>query len=180
VRQEQFMSSQTIIAPCTGLVVVFLGACAEPKPHTQLNAPPVGHADAHPEWAEIYVYHNDQGLMADMSIADIHFLPHTAELSGTGEARLGRYAELLATIGGTLYYDTMLTNEDLVKARIRTAREFLADAVPGAKPISIVVGLPGAPGMTAREAIAGRDVAQQPEARQNAYDLQGRIRQGQQ
>lgn len=171
------MLVKLIFAQACAIAVLCVGACADPKPHTQLNAPPVGHADAHPEWSEVYVYHNDQGLMADMSIADIHFLPHTSELSGTGEARLGRYAELLATIGGTLYYDTMLTNEDLVKARIRTAREFLSDAVPGAKPISVVVGLPGSQGMTAREAIADRDIAQQPEPRQRAYDLQGRISQ---
>jgi hypothetical protein len=144
--------------------------CAPPPPQ-RMNAPPQGEGLGRPEWTEVYTYHNDQGMMADRSLADIHFIPGSAELSGTGVARLERYAELLATSGGTLRYDTSLRDEALIKSRLDAAADFLRQALPGDKGIQVVVGLPGGRGMSAKEAKSGQDVAQQAESRDTAYRL---------
>lgn len=135
-------------------LVIALASCGPPA--SRLNAPPQGAADRHPDAKHYFDYMTDQSMMADRAIADMHFIPHMAELNGTGQARLERYAELLATRGGTLHYDTNMTDEKLIEARLETARQFLAQAVPGATKIDVVVGLPGSPGMEATEAIARR------------------------
>lgn len=150
-------------------LAVFWG-CAQPEPQ-RLNAPPQGEGPAHPPWSDCYASHNDQGMMADMSLADIHFVPHYADLSGAGVARLERYAELLATSGGTLHYTPSIQDEPLIEARLTCARAFLEQAAPGDQPIKIVVGLPGGRGMSVAESKAGRAIAQQPEKRERAYDL---------
>lgn len=149
-----------------------LAAC-QPDEHVQANAPPQGYAPEHPVVTEYYVYHNDQGMLADRCIADIHFIPHTSDLSATGMARLERYAELLATSGGKLHYDTMITDETLLQARLETATAFLSEVLPSTRGIEVVRGMPGGPGMTGKEAIDAAAVAQQPEPRGTAYKLAG-------
>lgn len=164
-------------SPRCGVVVLVLVAlgwvlgCAQPEA-PRLNAPPQGAGNEKPDWATIYTYHNDQGLMADRSIADIHFIPGTADLSGVGVVRLERYAELMATRGGTLHYDAQIQDQELIDARLKTAQAFLAQVVPSSNPIHIVCGMPGGRGMSAVESKGGKDVAQTPEDRRNAYNLQ--------
>lgn len=156
-------------------VSLFLGAGCERKQQTQMNAPPQGYAPEHPGSSDYYAYHNDQGMMADMSIADIHFIPHSADLSGTGVARLERYAELLSTSGGTLNYDTSLSDSQLIERRMATAEAYLSKCMSQSKPVDVVLGMPGGPGMRAKESIAGQNVAQQPETRERAYRLQEKL-----
>ena len=119
-----------------------------------------------------FASHNDQGMMADMSISDIDFVPHSVALSGSGEARLERYAELLAGTGGKLNYDASITDKELIASRMDTARLFLADATPSDHTIiKIVLGLPGGRGMSGKDALAARDVAAEAEPRKTAYEL---------
>ncbi len=68
----------------------------------------------------------DNAILQDMSVADVHFVPHTAELSGTGAARLNRMATLLDTYGGIVRYETFNTDEAFVKQRLEHVREYLA------------------------------------------------------
>lgn len=156
---------------CSAILACGLTACVSPEQASRLNAPPQGDSEDRHAMAEYFAYHNDQGMVADMSIADIHFVPHSDRLSGTGEARLERYAELLAATGGTLSYETNLQDENLIEARIANAELFLAQANPGKTTIEVAVGLPGGRGMPATEAIAGQEVARQPEPRDTAYKL---------
>lgn len=156
-------------------ICVALSAACERKAQTQMNAPPQGYAPEHPASTDYYAYHNDQGMMADMSIADIHFIPHSADLSGAGVARLERYAELLANSGGTLNYDTGSTDTMLIDRRMATAEAYLAKCMPDSKRVDIVLGMPGGPGMRSKESIAGQNVAQQPETRERAYRLQEKL-----
>ncbi|MFH1419431.1 MAG: hypothetical protein ABII12_14240 [Planctomycetota bacterium] len=150
--------------------VVLTSGCAEQR-RERLNAPPQGTAENHPRMAQVFAYHNDQGMLADMSIADIHFVPHSADLSGVGEARLERYAELLATSGGSIRYDTGLGDVKLITARLASAERFLREALPSTGTIEVATGLPGGRGMTVQESSAGKAVAEQPEPRQTAYYL---------
>lgn len=67
----------------------------------------------------------DNARLRDMSIADVHFVPHTTELSNTGAECLERMAPYLNTYGGTIRYQTYATDENLVAARMEHVREFL-------------------------------------------------------
>jgi hypothetical protein len=150
-------------------LALLAASCVPDKP--RLNSPPQGFEEPQSPMVAYYAYHNDQGMLADMSIADIHFVAHQPVLSAAGEARMARYAELLATFGGTIHYDTALTDEKLLKSRLVAANDFLKKTVPGSKPVTVAIGLAGGRGMSAKEAKGALDVAAQPEPRENAYYL---------
>jgi hypothetical protein len=67
----------------------------------------------------------DNALLHDMSLADIHFTPHSDELSSTGTARLARLAKLLNVYGGIVRYETYLADDTLIANRIEHVREYL-------------------------------------------------------
>ncbi len=166
------MSSRSFGLPAAVFLLgLFHGGCVKPSETKMLNAPPQGYSESRHRMAEFFAYHNDQGMIADMSIADIHFIPHQKQLSGTGEARLERYAELLATSGGTLTYETKLEDDILVEERIKIAREFLAQSIPSNNRIDVVLGISGGRGMDVAEAVAGQAVAKEAEPRGTAYNL---------
>lgn len=151
-----------------------VAGCVDPGQKKAINTPKSFEPADRPSVAEFLAYHNDQGMMAEMGIADIHFVPHSSALSGTGVARLERYAELLAATGGELRYATTESDETLINERLAAAKEFLAQVIPSNHCVEVVRGLPGGRGMTAREALTGRDVAEQAEKRDTAYELNGR------
>ena len=95
----------------------------------------------------------DNAMLHDMSVADIHFVPHSAELSGTGAARLDRMATLLDAYGGTVRYETFITDEALVKQRLENVREYLALTGCEMDRVSIKTMISGGRGMTATKAI---------------------------
>lgn len=169
----RFDHGRKLRACVLALAIGSLGGCAQPAETERMNAPPQGAGQRHPLWTELYAYHNDQGMMADRSIADIHFVPGSTDLSGTGVARLERYAELLATTGGTLWYGPSIQNEELINARIAVAEAFLAQVLPGAKTIEVAIGLGQGRGMSAIEALTGKTVANTAETRGSAYNLVG-------
>ncbi len=159
-------------------VGLFALGCIPPE-NQRLNAPPQGESNSRPEWSQYYTYHNDQGMLADMSVADIHFVPHCSELSGTGQARLARYAELLAARGGTINYETSIENDKLIRDRLAVAKRFLVQALPGKQQIDVVPGIAGGRGMDAKEGLAGQAIAKQAETRKNAYHLNVKLLEGQ-
>lgn len=118
--------------------------------------------DAPREWEQNM---SDNALLHDMSLADIHFVPHTTELSGTGAARLDRMALLLDTYGGTVHYETlMLDNEELVNARIEHAREYLSLVGCDMSKVNIKFGLAQGRGQRASLALETRAEAEAAEA----------------
>lgn len=152
------------------IAIGLIAGCNKPEPTITMNSPP-GEDDSTHKVSQFLAGQRDQGLIEDMSIADIHFRGTTRFLSGTGEVRLERFAELLATTGGELHYDTQLQDMTLVNARLQVARDFLNQARIGSQSIQLVLGKPGGRGMDATESIAGQGVAKQPEARGTAYRL---------
>lgn len=153
------------------LMASSVAGCAGPGSVASPYASPKDDGFAHSNVPNYFASHGDQGMMADMSISDVYFVTNSAALTGTGEARLERYAELLAGTGGMLNYDATIADEALIASRMETARCFLADATPSDQTIKIVLGLPGGRGMSGREALAAREVAAQPEPRKTAYEL---------
>ena len=95
----------------------------------------------------------DNAILHDMSIADIHFVAHTNELSGTGVARLDRMGPLLDTYGGVLRYDTTATDEQLVQARIDHVREYLTVVGCDMDRVEIHAMMAGGRGMRATHAL---------------------------
>lgn len=146
------------------LATALAAPCGCSKP-VRLNAPPQGAEDQPPPSADYYNAMTDQALLADMSITDLHFIPHSAEPSGTGVARLQRYAELLSTRGGTLHYDTLIDDDALLARRIESARQVLADTVPDGKRIEVRLGQSQGRGMEAVESIERRKAMLKPPKR---------------
>ncbi|MFQ5430528.1 MAG: hypothetical protein ACE5E1_09485 [Phycisphaerae bacterium] len=159
-----------LLAFAAGLVFLTPG-CIAPEETKSINLPSLGDWKQENTLGEFFAYQNDQGLVAGRSLADIHFVPHSVYLSGTGEARLARYAELLADTGGVLHYDTSVSDRHLIEGRLAVARRFLARSSKGDLRIDVVLGSSGGRGMTAGESLAGLEVAAQPEPRGTAYHL---------
>lgn len=95
----------------------------------------------------------DNAILRDMSVADIHFIPHTAELSGVGEARLNRMARLLHTYGGTVRYETLASDDSLVNRRLAHVREYLALTGCNMERVEITTGMAGGRGMPGDEGV---------------------------
>ena len=103
-----------------------------------------------------FVHMVDNAMLQDMAIFDHHFVPHTAEISGTGAMRLDRFAPLLNTYGGVVRYQTYCEDEALVARRIEHVREYLALAECDMDRVEVKRAMSGGRGMTAREAIEAK------------------------
>ena len=114
----------------------------------------------------------DNALISDMSVADIHFVPHTTVLNSLGEQRLQRYADLLMYQGGTLYLETASQDEAKQKARIASVQEFLASAGIEDDRLAAEIGIRAGHGIAAVEAIQVKQIAFSPE-RQSLTDMVG-------
>jgi hypothetical protein len=140
---------QLLIA--AGLSTLFCAACQQPA--ARLNAPPHGKTQRPSEMQSMYTYMLDNGMLEDMSVADVHFVPHRARLNSLGETRLTRLAELLQEYGGTIRFSTNETEAELVNARADSIREFLCAAGIDTTREVLERNLPGGRGMLATEAI---------------------------
>lgn len=109
--------------------------------------------DSHRAYGAHLTHMVDNAILHDMSVADIHFIPHTGELSGVGEVRLNRLAKLLNTYGGTLRYETLLDDEALIKQRLDHAREYLALTGCDMERVQVVAMISGGRGLPGGEAV---------------------------
>ncbi len=95
----------------------------------------------------------DNAILYDMTIADLHFVPHTAELSGTGVARLDRLVPLLNAYGGVVRYDTALRDMKLVDKRISHTKEYLVLAGCTMDRVEVKTMISGGRGLPAEDAV---------------------------
>jgi len=165
------MRSQRFTGATLAWVTFVAIGCNQPEDPATMNTPPYDAAESRRELAEFFAYHQDNGLLAQRAIADMHFVPGTSHLSGAGEAQLARLAEIMQDTGGTINYDTRLGDSGLASARLASARQFLSTYTVGKKSIDVAFGMAGGRGMDAVEAAGGRVIAQQPEPRNSAYKL---------
>jgi hypothetical protein len=98
-------------------------------------------------------YMTDNALLADMTVSDMHFLPHRAQLTDLGQQRLSRLASLLDAYGGTIRFNTALTDEELITKRTETIVDFLSEAGIDTTREVVKRDMPGGEGMQATEAI---------------------------
>jgi hypothetical protein len=91
--------------------------------------------------------------LADMVIADIHFLPHRDGLNATGTQRLNHLAWLVEKYGGTIKMDMKEPKSELTQTRLKTVQDYLRTwGLPDNK-IKVEVGLSENEGMDAKEGI---------------------------
>ena len=126
---------------------IMTAGCFDPA--TRLNAPPQGHTSRPNEMQDQYVYMVDNGMMHDLSVSDVHFVPHTAQLSGLGVRRLNRYAELLEGYGGTVHLDTTESDQSLNQARVSAITTHLASTGLNMNNVKVQTGLPQGRGLDA-------------------------------
>lgn len=132
-------------------LLVAATSCTKVKTATEINTDRMDEmrrlAGAH------FVHMVDNAMLHDMSIADHHFVGHTAEISGTGVARLDRFAPILNAYGGVVRYETYCEDEALVSTRIEHVREYLALAECDMDRVEIERMISGGRGMSASEAV---------------------------
>ncbi len=123
-----------------------------------------------------FTYMADNAMLHDMSLADIHFVPHTSELSGVGEARLERLAKLLNVYGGTVRYETQLDDEAQSRQRLEHVREYLALIGCNMDRVEVAIMMSGGRGMPGEEAVwKYRTTTAQPKEAQPVSPLSNAI-----
>ncbi len=132
--------------------VFALAGCAN-HPQPRVNAPPHGVQERPHPMAELYTQMTDNALLADMSVSDVHFLPHRAQLSPLGQQRLARLAELIRACGGQVRFSTDSEDTELVQRRLKQIRRFLGEAGVDTTGDVVVLDHPGGGGMMATEAV---------------------------
>lgn len=95
----------------------------------------------------------------DMSVADIHFVPHTDVLNELGTRRLDQLGGILQRYGGLVRYETASTDEDGITARLETITSYLADNGLDMTNVEVESKMSGGRGMSAKEAIAAANDA---------------------
>jgi hypothetical protein len=148
------MSRQRIEWFACLVVCCSLIGCGQPT--KRLNAPPQGQSDKACEIQPFFAYMVDSAMLSDLSVADIHFVPHTTELNSLGTTRLSRIAKLLGTYGGTVRYATHYDEdeEEFVNERLDHLRGFLATTGIDMSRVEVKVAMAGADHALAAEAIA--------------------------
>jgi len=132
------------------MLAVVAGCESPPPPDAPAAHEPVIEAQ---DSRGTYDHMVDAAMLADMTVSDHHFLPHRARLSPTGERRLLRLADLMEAHGGTLRFNTRLTDEELIAARARVVVDFLAQRGIDTTTDVLEPAMAGGEGMEAREAI---------------------------
>lgn len=127
--------------------------CNEPAKRANAVEHGGDEAEVSPQ-AETYKNMVDNALLADMSVSDMHFLPHRATLSRLGIDRVTRLATLIQAFGGQIRMSTDETDEKLVAERTAAITEFLTTAGLEHADTLVVRDMPGGKGMSATEATA--------------------------
>lgn len=142
------MRSYFVAAGCVGLLCL---GCSEPT--KRLNAPPHGAADEVSDLQAPLEYQVDNALLADMSVSDVHFLPHRAALSSLGEQRVNRLISLLREYGGAIRLSSDLEDAELLAARTAIVMERLTSAGIDTSKEVLREDMPGGRGMSAAEVV---------------------------
>ena len=148
-------------------LVAFFGLSGCANPTQRLNAPPQGEAEYPSDLQPFFSYMVDAAMISDVSIADIHFVPHTTELNSLGTTRLSRMASFLDAYGGTIRYTARIADEDLVDPRMAHVRDFLATTGIDMSRVDVQVALAGSTHTSAERAI---NATEKGEAWEDGHD----------
>lgn len=119
----------------------------------RLNAPPHGVTESVHDMQGTFVYMADNALLADMSVSDMHFLPHRAMLTTLGTQRLNRLAQLINAYGGAIRFNSNLNDGVLIDKRLKTTVDYLSELGMDTSTEIVSRGMRGGSGMDAAEVI---------------------------
>jgi hypothetical protein len=129
-------------------------------PNDRLNTPPHGQPlqdeDGRAKVSDLqgtFVYMADNALLANMTVSDMHFLPHRAQLNTVGRERVARLASLMDAYGGTIRFNSDDRDEALRRDRLDAVLECLMEMGCYATTETIREDLPGGAGIDATEAV---------------------------
>lgn len=146
------MRARLLLLTITGAALSGL-ACSN-SPDARINTPPHGESEKTSDLQGTFVYMNDNAMLADMNLSDMHFMPHRALLTSLGEERLSRLAELMKAYGGELRYNTDLSADDPLRGkRVAAIVEFLNETGLKTTPDAVHFDEPGGRGMPASSAV---------------------------
>lgn len=131
--------------------LLLVGACQKPRSSSDVHMARIEGARA--SFGTYFRDMSDNAILHDGTIADVHFIPHTSELSGLGVERLDRMARLLDTYGGTVRYQSDTVDEALVKERLDHVREYLTLTGCDMARVKVAVAQAGSIGMPGDEAV---------------------------
>jgi len=155
--------TKELVSLLGGVAVAVLAGChGDYRTATQRNMDQMDRELAAPR--DYFVNQVDNAILHDMSLADFHFIPHSKELSGSGVARLDRMALMLDTYGGTVRYETGITDEALIKGRLDNVKEYLTLVGVSMEKVALATSLSGGRGGSVRDALAAQDKAKQQPA----------------
>lgn len=106
----------------------------------------------------------------DMSVADIHFVPHTAVLNGLGILRLDQLRPMLDRFGGTVRYETYSTDSDQMDARLASVTTYLTDSGVDMANVEVTNMISGGRGMTTAAAIKAQESFEKAEYGKGGID----------
>jgi len=89
----------------------------------------------------------------DISVADIHFVPHTSRLNDLGVRRLDLLSGTLQEYGGVVRYETDSTDKESIDARLVEIQTYLTDIGLDMTNVKVAAMMSGGRGMSATEAI---------------------------
>lgn len=130
---------------------LFCLGCSEPS--KRLNAPPHGPAAEVSELQAPLENQVNNALLADMTISDVHFLPHRPALSNLGDLRVNRLIALMRDHGGTIRLSSDLEDAELLAARTEVVMERLTAAGIDTSKEVLVQDMAGGRGMDASEVV---------------------------
>jgi len=136
------------------LVIVLPGYLACHQPHQNPQGQTLAAREAQLGFNAPFDAMANNAIASDMSIADVHFIPHTDQLSSAGILRLDRLARWLESHAGIVRYETTLDDAKLLEARLASVQSFLADVGCDMNTIKVLAMLPGGEGLAATDAIS--------------------------
>jgi hypothetical protein len=101
----------------------------------------------------------ENAAATNLVFADGYFHPHTSEINSLGETQLDRMSLSLERFGGTVMYETRVSDEDLVDRRVAAVRQYFTDTGMDMDGVTVASGLSRGKGMWAGDAIIAAEKA---------------------
>jgi hypothetical protein len=140
-----------------GTLAMWAGVGCTQYQSERLNAPPQGDSERRAALRDHFDSMSDNAAQKDSTIADIHFEPHIAELSGLGVTRLTQLGEVHSATRGVIYYETALADQMLISDRLQSVRDFLAASGFDTDRITVQAGISQNRSGTAKQAMIARE-----------------------
>ncbi len=140
----------------SGVLLVVLCGCQDLDwPKDPVIGKPFAPTDMH----RYYTPMVENAAAHDMSVADIHFVPHTSALNELGMKRLNMLGIFLAKYGGKVRYETESTDTERNQARVDQIRRYFVEAGYDMTHIAVAPEMSGGRGMTAADALVAKERA---------------------